>query len=513
MAAPAYAPDQAAEAEKGWLLLLAVLVVGTFMSVLDSSIVNVAIPRMQTALSAAPDDVEWVATGYTLALGVAVPLAGWLGERIGKAQLYIVSIIGFAVASGLCGLAWNLSSMIAFRILQAIPGGILPVVAMTLLFQIVPPAKVGTAMGIYGLGIVVAPAVGPTLGGYLVQYVDWRLIFYINVPVGLLGAVAAIVKLPRQKPVSWPSFDFWGFITIAYGLFAGLLAASEGHTWGWDGYRIRGLLVTSAISLALFVVIELEVENPLLDLRVFKRWPYVNSIILLAVVVTALFSGLYFIPQYLQNVQGLQAFDTGLVLIPSALIMVVMMPIAGRIYDAVGPRWPVAIGLGIIAYSSFLLAGLTPDTPRFDIEVWTTIRNFGTGLCMMAIMTSGISALPPRLTGAGSGMNNVVQRVSSSLAVAVFGSLNFSAAAQLWTDNSGLLSTGAQALPQVSSASAQGANGLMGMYQAMNLEVTTLTYDNGFYIVAWMCVGGAILALGLRSGKPKASAEPVHVEL
>ncbi|MDT7598293.1 MAG: hypothetical protein QOK26_370, partial [Pseudonocardiales bacterium] len=234
---------------QGWVLPLSVLIVGSFMSVLDTSIVNVAVPRIQIDLSAAPDDVEWIVTGYTLALGIVVPLTGWLGMRIGQTRLYILSMVGFSAASALCGIAGNLDEMIFFRVVQAIPGGILPVVTMTMLYQIVPREKIGAAMGMYGLGVVVAPAVGPTLGGYLVEYVDWRLIFFINVPIGILGTIAALIVFPRISPTSWPKFDLWGFLTIGYGLFAFLLACSEGQDWGWTGYRIMGLFVSGTLSL------------------------------------------------------------------------------------------------------------------------------------------------------------------------------------------------------------------------------------------------------------------------
>ena len=507
----ATAPDT--RRSQGWVLPLSVLIVGSFMSVLDTSIVNVAVPKIQIELNASVDNVAWIVTGYTLALGVVVPLTGWLGMRIGQTRLYILSMVGFAAASALCGAAWNLDSMIIFRIIQAIPGGILPVVTMTMLYQIVPAEKIGAAMGIYGLGVVVAPAVGPTLGGYLVEYIDWRLIFYINVPIGILGTIAALVVFPRINPTSWPKFDLWGFVTIAYGLFAMLLAFSEGQDWGWTGYRIMALFISSALSLALFVVIELEVANPLIDLRIFKSFAYTLSLILLGVAMTGLFTTLYFIPQFLQNVQGLQALDAGLVLVPSAVVLVVLMPIAGRLYDVLGPRIPVAIGLAVMAYGSYLLAGLTPNTPRADIELWTAIRNVGTGLAMMPIITAGVSSLPRMLTSSGSGMNNVMQRVASSVAIAVFGSLNATAAAQLMVDRGSLLDSGAAALPEVSSASAQGAPGLLGIYQQLSMSVTTQTYDNGFYIVALMSAGGAVLALLLRSGKAKGPSGPVHVEV
>src|SRR4051812_16811014 len=179
----------------GWGVPLAVLIVGMFMSILDISIVNVAIPTMQRDFSATTEQIQWVENAYSLALGVVVPVSAWLASRFGPGRVYNLSLLGFAAGSALCGLAWDLNSIVAFRVIQAIAGGVLPVVTLTILYKIVPKEKIGAAMGMYGLGIVVAPAIGPTLGGYLVEYVDWRLIFFINVPVGIAGVVAAVVFL------------------------------------------------------------------------------------------------------------------------------------------------------------------------------------------------------------------------------------------------------------------------------------------------------------------------------
>jgi EmrB/QacA subfamily drug resistance transporter len=498
-----------------WLVPLTVLVVGSFMSTLDTSIVNVAVPHIQTELGASADDVEWIVTGYTLALGVVVPLSGWLGQRLGLTTVYNIALAGFAIASGLCGLAWNLDVLIGFRILQAIPGGVLPVVTMTLLYQIVPREKIGTAMGMYGLGVVVAPAVGPTLGGWLVQYVDWRLIFYINVPIGILGTLAAMAVFPRIHPTTWPKFDLWGFLSVAYGLFALLLAFSKGQTWGWTGYRVEILLVSALLSLALFVVIELEVDDPLVDVRVFKSWQFTNSLILIAVTTTGMFTVLYYIPQFLQVTQGLQALDAGLVLMPSALALVVLMPVTGQLYDRIGARWPAVVGLLIMAYGQLLMAKITPAAPESTIVLWTTIRNVGTGLAMMPIMTAGIAALPTSLTSSGSAMNNVIQRVSSSVAIAVFGGLIASQQAQLMSDRGALLSNNVNTVPQLKAAASQGTMGLLGIYQQLQQYVTAETYANAFLVVGILCAGGAILALLMRSGPPQpppAETEPATAE-
>jgi len=490
----------------GWLLPLTVLIAGMFMSVLDTSIVNVAIPHMQNSLGASADDIKWVVTGYTLALGVVVPLTGWFSDRFGISRIYLLALLGFTVASALCGMAWDLTSMVGFRILQAIPGGVLPVISMTMLYRIVPTGKIGTAMGLYGLGVTFAPSIGPTLGGYLVEYWDWRLIFYINVPVGVLGAIAAAIVLPKIRPTTWPKFDFWGFSTIAYGLFALLLATDKGQDWHWTSYPILILLVSSALSLALFVVIELEVENPLLDLRVFKVWPYVNSLLLLGILMIGLFSTLYYIPQFLQGPQRMQALDAGLVMMPAALVMTVFMPIAGRLYDRIGPRWPAVVGIALTAYGSYLTAHITPDLPRSDLILWTLIRNIGVGLCMMPIMTAGLGALPPEQVSAGSAMNNVVRQVSASIGLAIFGGSILAQQAQLMTDWGARMNP--NDTPGLAAAAQQGASGLLPIYQRLAQNITTTTYANVFLAVTFMCLLGLVLALLLRSGPKPAGAPP-----
>src|SRR3954451_16503224 len=390
-APPAPAAPQAPAAQGGWGLSLVVLVTGMFMSVLDISIVNVAIPTMQNDFGVTSDEIQWVATAYSLALGVVVPVSAWCADRFGPTRVYNISLLGFAAGSALCGLAWNLNSMIVFRVFQAIPGGVLPVVTLTILYRIVLKEKIGAAMGMYGLGIIVAPAVGPTLGGYLVEYVDWRLIFFINVPVGILGTVAAILVLKKFPGFDNGRFDVVGFLCIATGLFTLLLALTEGQDWGWTSYKVLILITVGVLSLALFVVVELEVDKPLLDVRVFRFWPFTNSLILIAVISIGLFGVLFYIPVYLQQFQGMEAFDSGLLLLPQAMVMAVMMPLAGRIYDRFGARWPAVIGLSVMALGTFMLRDISMDTPHTTLQWILAFRAGGIGLAMMPIMTNGLS--------------------------------------------------------------------------------------------------------------------------
>ncbi|MBO0873590.1 MAG: DHA2 family efflux MFS transporter permease subunit [Pseudonocardia sp.] len=497
-------PDTSAQQVR-WGLPLAVLIAGMFMSILDVSIVNVAIPTIQKDFGATTDDVQWVATAYTLALGVVVPLSGWLGDRFGLTKVYTLSVLGFAAGSALCGVAWSLDSLVAFRIVQAVPGGIVPVVTMSMVYRLVPGEKIGTAMGLYGLGVVFAPAVGPTLGGYLVEYVDWRLIFFINVPIGILGALAAVLVLPQLADGRAGRLDVWGFLTISSGLFALLLALSKGQDWGWSSYRVMMLVTYSALSLALFVVIELEVDQPLLDVRMFRYGQFTNSLVLIALMSVALFAVLFYVPLLLQQGQNLGAFETGLVLFPQALVMGVLMPIAGRLYDLIGPRWPALIGLSIVAVGTYLLHDLTLDTPREHITWLLMFRAVGMGLAMMPIMTGGMAAVPQRLVSRASAFNNVVQRCVAALGLAILTAVLTQKQAQQMADRSALVPS-TTTPPSVPVPGAPPMAGLYGMYQQTQLRVFVAATDDLFLITAAIAVVGVFGALFLRSDLAKTLA-------
>jgi MFS family permease len=483
VAAPRTAPPPSREpGGGGWGVPLAVLIVGMFMSVLDISIVNVAIPTMQRDFSATTEEIQWLENAYSLALGVVVPMSAWLSGRFGPARVYVLCLLGFAAGSALCGLAWSLESIVAFRVLQALPGGILPVVTLTILYRIVPQDRLGAAMGMYGLGIIVAPAVGPTLGGYLVEYVDWRLIFLINVPVGILGTVAALLFLPRFGPSPVGRFDVLGFVTVATGLVCLLLALTQGQTWGWTSYRIIILFAVSLVMLALFVVSVLSV---------------------------GLFAVLFYIPLLLQQARGIGAFDTGLLLLPQALVMAVIMPAAGTLYDRVGPRWLAVVGLALVAVGTYLLTDVTLESSNAHVVWVLALRSVGMGLAMMPIMTGGIAAVPPSEVGAAGAINTVAQRASAALGLAALTSLVTHTRTQLAEDRGALVAPDT-AMPALGS----GPGGeTAGMYMVQQ-HTQTLAFVESmhalFIVTAVITAVGIPLALMLRSG-PAPSAEPaVH---
>jgi EmrB/QacA subfamily drug resistance transporter len=495
---------------RGWGLPLVVLVVGMFMSVLDTSIVNVAVPVIQKQFSITTDQAQWITNSYSLCEGVVVPASAWLGERMGLRRLYVWSMIGFAAVSALCGLSDNLPTMVLFRILQAVPGGFIQVTCLTILYKMVPPEKLGTAMGLYGLGVVVAPGVGPTLGGYLVEYVNWRLIYYINVPIGILGAIAAVAVLPYLPGARGHRFDLPGFLCVSGACFSLLLATSEGPDWGWTSYRVLILLAGAVNLIALFVIIELQTEHPLLNIRVFANWPFVNSILLITLLSSGLFATLFYVPQFLQNGQGLTPWHTGVTLIPQALVMVVMMPIAGNLYDRLGPRWPAVAGMALAGGGSLLLSQINFDMNRLELVGWLVVWAGGLGLGMMPIMTGGISALPPEIVNSGSAFSTLTQRVSAALGLAVLTALSTTQQAQFMSDRSALLSgSGADANPQIVAMQQNGPTGLIPLWQQLQVEVQAQAYSNVFLVCGICSLAGALLALFLRSGRPSAADKPM----
>jgi EmrB/QacA subfamily drug resistance transporter len=501
------APGSVGESGKspagGWGLPLAVLIAGMFMSVLDISIVNVAINTIQNEFGVTTDDVQWVVTGYTLALGVVVPVTAWLGDRFGLSRVYNLALLAFAAGSALCGLAWDLNSLVIFRIVQAIGGGILPAITLSILFRIVPRDRFGAAMGMYGLGVVSAPAIGPPLGGYLVEYVDWRLIFFVNVPIGILGVVAATLVLPRFPRHPGRRFDVLGFVTVASGLFALLLAASKGPDWGWDSYRILGLITFGVLSLALFVVIELEVADPLLDIRIFRHWAFTNSLVLIALLMVVMFGVLFYIPQFLQLVQGLGALDSGLTLLPQALVMAALMPISGLVYDRIGARWPAVIGLTIVAASVYLLHTITIDTSREQVTWMLALQGAGMGIAIMPIFTGGIAILPVTEVNVGSAFNTVVQRVSGAIGLAVLTAISTTQQAQQIAGRAALLPADT-ATPHLGPAVPPWM-GQYATYRQTQLQVFVGAMDNLFLISAALSALAALGALLLRSGPAPAA--------
>ncbi len=409
-----------------WIVAM-VVIIGVFMSILDSTIVNIAIPRLQTVFGADLHSVQWVLTAYILTLGVVTPTTAFFSDRLGIKRYYIFSLALFTLGSALCGLAWSLPVLIFFRVLQGVGGASLFPLSLTLLFQEFPAGERGTAMGFFGVPALLAPALGPTLGGYIVTYADWRLIFYINVPIGIAAVILATLFLHDTGRRANTSFDIPGFIFATVGLATVLYGLSEASTDGWGSTTVVGCIAGGLVALAIFCVVELVIANrggqPLLDLRLFANRPFTTSSIANLFVVFALYGGLFLMPVYLQNLRSLSAFQAGLILLPQAFASMVSVILGGQLVDRIGVRAVVLPGLLVLAIANWQLSTLSLYSTYPWIQLMLILRGFSLGMVGQPIIVSMMSEIRPRMLPQASAMSTVTRSVSSSLGIAVLATL------------------------------------------------------------------------------------------
>lgn len=421
---------QTAQREGGlaykWVVAI-VVIFGIFMSILDSTIVNIAIPRLQSAFGGSLNNVQWVLTGYTLIQGVVTPLTAFFANRIGVKRFYIISLAIFTVGSALCGLAWSLPVLIFFRVLQGLGGAFLSPLSITLLYNEFPPNERGTAMGFLGIPLLLAPALGPTLGGYIVTYADWPLIFYINVPIGIVGIIVSTLLLREIHQGQRTSFDLPGFILAGGGLGALLYGLSSASSDGWGSSTVLGCILAGMIALALFVMVEIwrirNERSPLLDLRLFGDRFFALGNLAGIFVIFALFGGLFLVPVYLQSLRGQSAYQAGLLLLPQALASMVSVVVGGRLVDRFGVRAVVIPGLFILAIALWQLSFADLHTPFGTFQLMLILRGFSLGLVIQPLTVAALSNIQPRQLAQASSMNTVLRFVATSLGVAVMATL------------------------------------------------------------------------------------------
>ena len=408
-------------------IVATVVILGVFMSILDQTIVNIAIPRLQTAFGADIHSVQWVLTAYILTQGVVTPTAAYFSDTFGIKRFYIFCLAAFTICSALCGIAWSLPVLILFRILQGAGGAALFPLSITLLFREFPPHERGAAMGFFGVPALLAPALGPTLGGYIVTYAGWPLIFYINVPVGIVAIILATVLLREYRPEGRTRFDFIGFFFAAIGLSTMLYALSSASTDGWTSGTVLGFLLVGLIFLSLFVTAEIIIANrggqPLLDLRLFANGPFRTSIIASVFVIFCLFSGLFIFTIYLQTIRGLSAFQAGLILLPQALASMVSVIVGGRLVDRIGVRAVMIPGLLILALATWQLTLVTTYSPYWWIQVMFILRGLALGLTIQPLTVAMLAEVRPQQLAQASSLNTVGRAVSSSLGIAIIATL------------------------------------------------------------------------------------------
>ncbi|MDR3566119.1 MAG: DHA2 family efflux MFS transporter permease subunit [Negativicutes bacterium] len=402
---------------------LGVTIIGGFMSILDTSIVNIAIPKMMAVFSVDSEDAQWILTAYMLTMGVLQPITGYFCDVFGTRRMYLLSLAAFTAGSALCGIAWSNDSMIFFRIIQAVGGGLIIPVTMTIVYQVFPVKERNMALAIWGISAMVAPAVGPTLSGYLTEYWDWRLIFTVNIPVGIIGYVMAALVLRETVLHKDSKFDFGGFVTSALGLFCLLLALSKGVDDGWTSPYIVALLYVAVASLTLFVAIELNHANPIMDLRLFQDRNFACSSMVIFLGCIGLFGGLFLIPLFMENLRDYSAMQTGIMMLPAAVASGLMMPVAAKLADRFGAKPVVVAGVFFLGLSCYPLASLDMDTTYRSIELAMILRGMGLGLFMMPVTVLGMNTVPLAKISRASSLNNTIRQVSGSLGIALLSTM------------------------------------------------------------------------------------------
>lgn len=402
---------------------LVVIALSSFMVILDTTIVNVALPRIIQVFQTNVSTGQLVLAGYMLALAVVVPASGYLSDRFGAKRTYLMTIVLFTLGSALCGLAPSIEGLIVFRVIQGLGGGMLMPLGMSLLFQIAPPNKRGTMMGFFGLPLLVAPMVGPTLGGYLVEYVDWRPIFTLNVPVGILAVLTGLLILRETPTRAGARFDWAGFVLSATTFSTAMLALEQAPQEGWTAPHVVVLLLIAATTFPCWIVVELAQEQPLLDLTILRHRTYCVAMMVSFVATTAMFSSMFLLPLFLQNVRGLGALEAGLLLLPQAVAAATMMQISGRLLDRFGPKRVVIPGLLTLAFATWLLSGLSLDTSDGTIRAILFLRGCAMGLVMMPVTAVSMDAIPPHLISRATALSNVLRQLFSAFGTGMFATI------------------------------------------------------------------------------------------
>lgn len=406
-----------------WPALFAI-VTGTFMAILDTSIVNVALPKMMNVFGVSASEIQWVLTSYTLAMAAVIPLTGYLGDRFGMKRTYISAFILFTVGSLLCGLAWSNTSMIVARIIQAVGGGMLMPVGQALIYHEVPQEKMGPAMGVFGISAMVAPAVGPTLSGYIVEHLDWHFIFTLNVPIGIIGILLAWTFL-RETPIRTDlRFDLPGFLYSALMLTTLLLAVAKGEEKGWTSFYIVSLLMASLICLLLFVYRALTIKQPILNIRLMAIPDFTLGMAVNCLMMIGMFGVVFLIPIYAENLLGYSAMKTGVLMLPQTLAQGFITFITSAILlNRMGGRKLILLGLIISSLSGLLLIHLNDQTSYSYIQLVLLLRGFGLGFCMMTSMQLPLQALTREQTGGATALLNVARQIATSVGVAILTSV------------------------------------------------------------------------------------------
>lgn len=407
--------------------VLANVMLGTFMAVLDSTIVNVALSKIMATFGVSVDKVEWVMTGYLLVFGVMLPTSGWIADHFGYKRTYFLALALFTLGSLLCGMAWSENMLIAFRIIQGAGAGMMMPVGMAIVLREFPTEKRGVALGFWSIAAAASVSLGPMVGGYLIDNFAWHTIFDVNVPVGIVALFATLVIQREYKTEQTRSFDLIGLLSMGLFLTFLLLALADGNadwnTGGWGSSFILSCFAISGLGLLVFLTNELSVEHPLIELRLLKNFNFGMTNIILFIFGLGMFGSTFLLPLYLQNAMGYTPFQAGLVFLPTGIMQAVIAPITGIVADKANPKIPAITGLLLLSSSFFLNYHLSLFSEHAQIMLPLYLRGMGMGMMFTSLSTLALIEIPRQKMAQASGVSNVIRQIGGSFGIAIFGTL------------------------------------------------------------------------------------------
>ncbi len=404
--------------------VLGIVVFGVFMVILDTTVVNVAFQTLRQEFGSNLGEAQWIISVYVLAIGISTPLAGFMADRFGIKRVYLTGLSIFVLGSLMAGFAPNIWLLVGARAIQGVGGGLALPWGIALLLRVFPVEEQGVALGIFGVAAIVAPAIGPILGGWLVDAGLWRWIFFINPPIGLVGVVLGVIVLRNIPSNRKPPLDVLGLITEIIGFGAILYASSTVVELGWNSPKVIAAFAIGALGLAAFAYVELFVAKvPLLDLRLYRKRIFLNASLLGYVSVIALFGAEFLMPLYLQSLRGVTALQTGLILLPLAITGGISVTIAGRLYDKLGPRPLVGVGFSILLINTWQLSQVQPDTSIQWIMFLLALRGIALGLTVQTTLVTALSVVPLQDVPRGSSLTNATRNLVQAVGVALLATI------------------------------------------------------------------------------------------
>ena len=426
------------------VVIAAVFLLGSFITFLNSTFMNVALTDIMQDLNVSISTVQWLSTGYMLALGIVIPFTAFLVNRFKTKTLFLTSMSLFTIGTIIGAMATNFPTLLVARFIQGLSGGVTVPLMQTVFMLIFPIKSRGFAMGIVGIVLAFAPAVGPTLSGWIINSYPWKYLFYIPIPFAILDIILAFFLLKNVTGGKKVSMDFLSLIASTIGFGALLYGFSNAGNYEWSDTHVYLPLLIGALFIVLFIWRQLTMKDPILNLSIFKSKTFVFSTIIVMITYAGLISSELILPMYLENIKGYSAFDTGLALMPGAIVMGIMNPITGKIFDKYGARYLALIGLIILTLGTFGLSFLTPDTTRTYVVVVYALRMFGISMLTMPLTTSGLNSLHRSLYAHGNAANSTLRQVAGSIGTSIIitimskGSLNSTATKPLAAQVSGM---------------------------------------------------------------------------